>query len=380
MENKITRSATSGKVNSAHISGVWKEIQTQGSLPRRRSYHSAVVWRSTLFILGGQDLREGALEGLWMLRLDPDSPETERWVRLKLQGGPGAISRHSAVIHSSNLYIFGGTNTLIQYNTLHILNLEKMIWRTLTPTNSMPPKMDSHSCITFQDQLIFFAGYIEGYRSNLIHIFNILSETWQVLHISGPSSRSNHSASVYQSNMFVFGGLDEDHSTLNDFWKLDLNRWEWINIQLKGDSPTARSGHSCQIVGSTLILFGGIKEIGHETNELFSCNLENCQWSLIFHAEVESEKNLNPSQLTTTLTSGVLRKSVDFSKIVKGKEESKERSGMVKDNEKVVVVPCARDGHSACIIDNKMYVFGGDKHQMSFNDLYVYSFRFNLII
>jgi hypothetical protein len=35
--------------------------------------------------------------------------------------------------------------------------------------------------------------------------------------------------------------------------------------------------------------------------------------------------------------------------------------------------PCARDGHSAFIIRDKMLVFGGDRHKMSFNDVYILS-------
>lgn len=32
--------------------------------------------------------------------------------------------------------------------------------------------------------------------------------------------------------------------------------------------------------------------------------------------------------------------------------------------------PCARDGQTVCINDGKMYIFGGDRHLMAFNDLY----------
>jgi len=35
--------------------------------------------------------------------------------------------------------------------------------------------------------------------------------------------------------------------------------------------------------------------------------------------------------------------------------------------------PCARDGHSAAIIKNKMLIFGGDRHKMSFNDVYIFN-------
>ena len=32
--------------------------------------------------------------------------------------------------------------------------------------------------------------------------------------------------------------------------------------------------------------------------------------------------------------------------------------------------PCARDGHCTVIIGNTIVIFGGDRHQMSFNDIY----------
>jgi len=35
--------------------------------------------------------------------------------------------------------------------------------------------------------------------------------------------------------------------------------------------------------------------------------------------------------------------------------------------------PCARDGHSASLNGDKMIIFGGDRHLMSFNDLFMIS-------
>ena len=35
--------------------------------------------------------------------------------------------------------------------------------------------------------------------------------------------------------------------------------------------------------------------------------------------------------------------------------------------------PCARDGHSASLNGDKMIIFGGDRHLISFNDLYMIS-------
>jgi hypothetical protein len=36
--------------------------------------------------------------------------------------------------------------------------------------------------------------------------------------------------------------------------------------------------------------------------------------------------------------------------------------------------PCARDGHCAVMLNNELIIFGGDRHQMSFNDIYKLNF------
>lgn len=32
--------------------------------------------------------------------------------------------------------------------------------------------------------------------------------------------------------------------------------------------------------------------------------------------------------------------------------------------------PCARDGHSTILVNDTLVIFGGDRHQMSFNDIH----------
>jgi hypothetical protein len=39
--------------------------------------------------------------------------------------------------------------------------------------------------------------------------------------------------------------------------------------------------------------------------------------------------------------------------------------------------PCARDGHSMVFLNNELIIFGGDRHQMSFND--IFKLRFDSI-
>ena len=43
---------------------------------------------------------------------------------------------------------------------------------------------------------------------------------------------------------------------------------------------------------------------------------------------------------------------------------------------KVGSKPMARDGHSATIMEDKLYIFAGDRHKISFNDLFALNLKF----
>lgn len=50
--------------------------------------------------------------------------------------------------------------------------------------------------------------------------------------------------------------------------------------------------------------------------------------------------------------------------------ETSFRPGKKEEKIKPGVKPVARDGHSATIVDNKLYIFAGDRHRVAFNDLF----------
>ena len=52
---------------------MWAEIRLAGKLPERRSNHAAFIANHNheyLYIHGGRDLKEGAMENLWRLDLE----------------------------------------------------------------------------------------------------------------------------------------------------------------------------------------------------------------------------------------------------------------------------------------------------------------------
>jgi hypothetical protein len=55
-----------------------------------------------------------------------------------------------------------------------------------------------------------------------------------------------------------------------------------------------------------------------------------------------------------------------------GKESASKFLGPLQNNTNIVIgkKPCARDGHCAVLMGHTLVIFGGDRHQMSFNDIY----------
>lgn len=109
----------------------WEEMRVSGDKPDRRSYHTAVEWSNDLYVFGGQDLREGAFCDLWVLRLDRDNHGSshDTWEKLGIdEYAPKELCRHSAVVNSNRMYIFGGTNNFTENNKIHCYDMMSKEW------------------------------------------------------------------------------------------------------------------------------------------------------------------------------------------------------------------------------------------------------------
>ena len=74
---------------------------------------------------------------------------------------------------------------------------------------------------------------------------------------------------VYGNFLCVFGGPDEDNQKLNDLWTWDSTNRKWTEIKgTKGTFPHPRCGHSASIDNDMMLIFGGLFEVTHETNDI----------------------------------------------------------------------------------------------------------------
>lgn len=346
--------------------GKWQEMRSPPPIPSRRCYHSASIHNNTLLIYGGQDFSEGVYNDLWQFTINSSNSSQEHWERIQTSGQvPGSLCRHSSITHDSKLYIFGGNDGNSDNSFVYILDLQSRVWRKLE-SDILP--VDSYSSVVFSDKWVIFGGYVGGNMINEVFEFDLNSEKWTGLECNGekPSPRVDHTAVINENFMWVYGGKgSEEH--LQDLWKLDLNNRNWEQVRYLGNGPGTVSGHSALAYGDVMLVFGGYRDILKETNEMYTYDFLNNNWVLI----------QNEMQVSDPVT---LEEIQQFNKKMKKMENNEsgkvvlyggppnQMQGRIKGK-----FPHSRDGHSAVLFEDMMIVFGGDRHQMAFNDLYCYS-------
>ncbi|CAK1546692.1 unnamed protein product [Leptosia nina] len=133
------------------------------------------------------------------------------------------------------------------------------------------------------------------------------------LHTEGGPRRVNHAAVCVGDKIYSFGGYCsvEDYRVFEPIsvHVLDITVFKWSPVEYKNasDAPFQRYGHSCVGYGDKIYMWGG-------RNDTIACYTVFCF----------DTKTLEWSNPTVT-----------------------------------GVMPNGKDGHSACIIGNKMYIFGG---------------------
>ena len=384
----------------------WHEIRTLGAHPHRRSCHSAVAYANQMVICGGQDLREGMVPGVWVFSQVPDRPELDTWQEEEgSEAAPPPLCRHSAVVEGNRMIVFGGTDNSTESANTYVQDLNSRTWTIKSPDEpGLPPPIDSHSAVVNDHCMVVFAGFVGGSRSNHTFLLDLETMKWSSPAVSGdlPTPRSGHSAVSYQGNMIVFGGCGDGGVKFNDLWRLSLSAFTWERVELAGTVPQGRAGHSAVVYRHWMILFGGVKDLTKETNEMYGFDLDGLQWHLLQEertiedpvsaVQLEEYKKgklahsrSSHSPASSPLTTGhrsppISGKKHDSPISPEELASGKKKKGHLYDGPTSPVLgrivgraPYPRDGHSAVLIGDKMFIFGGDRYQMPFNDLYVFA-------
>lgn len=161
-----------------------------------------------------------------------------------------------------------------------------------------PPKPRAASCFlaspSNSKELLLFGGeYFNGALAsffNDLHIYNIDKDVWKtVTSPNAPLPRSGHAwcrGGNQAQYVYLFGGefSSPKQGTFyhyNDFWRLEPNAREWTRLEPKGKTPPARSGHRMTYFKQYIILFGGFQDTSNATKymaDLWLYDTANFVW------------------------------------------------------------------------------------------------------
>ncbi|KAL5009179.1 hypothetical protein ScPMuIL_014760 [Solemya velum] len=281
-------------------------------------------------------------------------PAMQRWT-IHLEGGPRRVN-HAAVAIGEFIYSFGGYCTGEDYETtrpmdVHVLNTVSLRWKLL-PLDApeyanIPYQRYGHTAVAFKEN-----AYIWGGRNDKdgackrLFAFDSTSHKWScpVVHGNIPGARD-----------------EEIERFSNEVHALDLNRMTWTYIRTKGDAARFRDFHTATAVGSSMFIFGGRSDEGDDifTNNEIYCNKLQC---LDTNTGLWSEpKRTAYNQLMFIMESCIFfggyngLHNVHFRDMFCFDPITSHWS-MVKMNGEG---PCARRRQCCCVIDSKVFLFGG---------------------
>ncbi|CUG87874.1 Hypothetical protein, putative [Bodo saltans] len=177
---------------------------------------------------------------------------------------------------------------------------------------SMPPPSCCQSMVQFEEKMYIFGGAVLGVAFNTVHSFDTKTEQW-VLHDTKNSEiacrRMSHSTVVFEESMVVFGGMDLN-VVHGDLLSLNLRNFEWSVLPSLGHQhPGVRRSHAAAVHGRKMYISMGLPS--HRPPDLWSYDFDSKHWAA------------------------------------------------VRCNQLFGMPPVSLHGHSMCVSENSLYLFGG---------------------
>ncbi|KAE9387930.1 galactose oxidase [Gymnopus androsaceus JB14] len=207
-------------------------------------------------------------------------------------------------------------------NDLYLLHARDLSATLLQTFCEIPSPRVGHASAIVSSVLIVWGGDTktdpksrqDDKQDDGIYLLNLLSKEWTRVTVSGPSpvGRYGHTVTMAHTSKFIVFGGQVDGQFFNDLWSFDLNslrsRPQWKLMEpTSSEKPAQRTGHVCINHGDRIIIFGGT-DGHHHYSDTWSFDLTTRKWS----------------ELTC-----------------------------------IGFIPASREGHAAALVNDVMYVFGG---------------------
>ena len=173
---------------------------------------------------------------------------------MHVSGFPEGKEQFSIFLKDKEIIICGGLSAFMKGMGIWSLNLEKLEW-TKVPQKPPTNNRFGHSSVIYQNKIYLFGGrtkYGGAFVSPGLEIFSLIENYFTNQEPEGnifPEPRKNHICELIGSQMVIHGGLNEINEILNDCYFLNLNQLKWSISSINKSTPSPKLyGHSSCLV------------------------------------------------------------------------------------------------------------------------------------
>ncbi|XP_065075653.1 leucine-zipper-like transcriptional regulator 1 homolog [Ochlerotatus camptorhynchus] len=323
----------------------------------------------------------------------PSPSAANKWKRmLECDEFVGARrSKHTVVAYKDAIYVFGGDNGKNMLNDLIRFGVKDKSWGRAFSTGTPPAPRYHHSAVVHGTSMFVFGGYTGDIHSNSnltnkndLFEYNFQNGQWTEWKFVGrtPVPRSAHGAAVFDNKLWIYAGYD-GNARLNDMWTIRLTgeTHQWEEVQQKGDRPPTCCNFPVAVARGCMYVFSGQSGL-QITNTLFQFNFKDKTWRRISNEHILRGAPPPPARryghtmvhhdrflyvfggaADSTLPNDLHCYDLDsqvWSTVIPAPESQ---------------VPSGRLFHAAAVIGDAMYIFGGTiDNNVRSGDMYRFQF------
>lgn len=291
------------------------------------------------------------------------------WTKLQAEGNIPKLSEHRTAVYKDSIILFGGyqkvLNNTPQSPYFYEYNCYTSTWKPIENFKGKSPSGRTGHAICLLNDTLYVCGGYERTKLMDMHAFHFPSKTWFSQKLTQqPTARSYHTLVGYKDVLILFGGADSIHGERNDVWFFDVHLFKWVLIPTTGDVPLPRRAHTSTVYRDYMFVIGGDTKDSHS---MYVLDIPSRVWRSL---------PAFPTGTTYYHTVALYRDYIyTFAGYSKTTNNALYRYDIRNSQWERIFhegdVPEPRNFHSANIIGEKMYVFGGFTSLSNYsNDLY----------